>query len=219
MVTISLEALERYNAVQSRLAQLEAQDRERQETAAAEKIKRMAEKGEHEQALQTQRDELKKQIDTERAARMAIEDRAKRYALDGELSRTLSNYPLVPGGADQLTELWRKQFAVEPQGDSFQVRTPNTLLSVADFVASQLASDSFRHFLRAQNPGGGTSGGGTSGSLAPPTPPGSPPPAVQPKNLSEAAIMQWREMQTQKPENPAMDPSQPMGLHPLRKQA
>ena len=69
----------------------------------------------------------------------------------------LASQPLVPGGAEQLTQLWRNQFVVEPQGDSFTVRTP-TFQSVGDFVQAQLARPEYAHFIRASNPGGGTAG-------------------------------------------------------------
>ena len=62
-------------------------------------------------------------MQTERARLTQVEERAERYALDGELSRALAACNLVPGGAEQLTQLWRNQFLVNA-GDSFAVRTP-----------------------------------------------------------------------------------------------
>ena len=54
----------------------------------------MAAKGEIENALRLQREEAQKQLDAERSSRAAVEDRAKRYALDGEVSRVLASQPL-----------------------------------------------------------------------------------------------------------------------------
>src|SRR6202167_5976926 len=123
-VTIPLEQLQTFTSVQARLAQLESEQRQRDESARAEQVKLMAAKGEIENALRLQREEGQKALDAERSSRAAVEERAKRYALDGEVSRVLASQPVVPGGADQLTQLWRNQFIVEPQGDTFNVRTP-----------------------------------------------------------------------------------------------
>ena len=118
---------------------------------------------------------------SERASRSAVEERAKRYALDGEVSRVLASQPLVPGGAEQLTQLWRSQFVVEPQGDSFTVRTP-TFQSVGDFVTAQLARPEYAHFIRASNPGGGTAGT-TGAHQAAPTAPANSGPADSAQEL------------------------------------
>ena len=147
-VTIPLEQLQTFTSVQARLAQLEAEQRQRDESARAEQVKLMAAKGEIENALRLQREEAQKQLDAERSSRAAVEERAKRYALDGEVSRVLASQPLVPGGAEQLTQLWRNQFIVEPAGDSFTVRTP-TFQTVGDFVQAQLARSGVRAFPSA----------------------------------------------------------------------
>jgi hypothetical protein len=213
-VTIPLEQLQPFTSVQARLAQLEAEQRSRDEAARAEQVKLMAAKGEVENALRIQREEAQKQIDSERAAKASIEERAKRYALEGELSRVLASQPLVPNGAEQLTQLWRNQFTVEPQGDSFTVRTP-TFQSVGDFVKSKLAEPGYSHFIRAQNPGGGTAtpatGGG--GSLAAPTAPANA--AAQPeiKTFSDAIILQVKAMQEARGDKDGrVDPSRGFGL-------
>ena len=124
-VTIPLEQLQTFTSVQARLAQMEADQRSRDEAARAEQVKLLAQKGEIENALRIQREEGQKQLDSERASRSAVEERAKRYALDGEVSRVLASQPLVPGGAEQLTQLWRNQFVVEPQGDSLHGPYPD----------------------------------------------------------------------------------------------
>src|SRR5271168_921563 len=84
-VTIPLEQLQTFTSVQARLAQLEAEQRQRDESARAEQVKLMAAKGEIENALRLQREEAQKQLDAERSSRAAVEERAKRYALDGEV--------------------------------------------------------------------------------------------------------------------------------------
>ena len=90
-VTIPLEQLQTFTSVQARLAQLEAEQRSRDESARAEQVKLLAAKGEIENALRMQREEAQKALDVERSSRAAVEERAKRYALDGEVSRVLSS--------------------------------------------------------------------------------------------------------------------------------
>jgi hypothetical protein len=210
-VTIPLEQLQVFTSVQARLAQLEAEQRNRDETARAEQVKLLAAKGEIENALRIQREEAQKAIDTERSSRAAVEERAKRYALDGEVSRVLASQPLVPGGADQLMQLWRNQFVVEPKGDSFTVRTP-TFQSVGEFVQAQLVRPEYAHFIRASNPGGGTAGT-TGAHQAAPTSPAAPAPPIQPKNFGEAIILQMQDAQKNQPSDPRLNISAPMGLN------
>jgi hypothetical protein len=210
-VTIPLEQLQTFTAVQARLAQLEADQRARDESARAEQVKLLAQKGEIENALRIQREEGQRQLESERASRSAVEERAKRYALDGEISRVLASQPLVPGGAEQLTQLWRNQFVVEPQGDSFTVRTP-TFQSVTEFVGAQLTRAEYAHFLRPANPAGGTAGT-TGGHQAAPTAPAHPAAPAQPKNFGEAIILQMQDMQKNQPVDPRLNPAVPMGLN------
>src|SRR5215469_10261826 len=84
-VTIPLEQLQAFTAIQTRLAQMESEQRNRDEASKAEQVKLLAQKGEIENALRIQREEAQKQLDGERASRTAVEERAKRYALDGEI--------------------------------------------------------------------------------------------------------------------------------------
>ena len=66
-VTIPLEQLQTFTSVQARLAQMEADQRSRDEAARAEQVKLLAQKGEIENALRIQREEAQKQLDGERA--------------------------------------------------------------------------------------------------------------------------------------------------------
>jgi hypothetical protein len=208
-VTIPLDQLQTFTSIQARLAQVEAEQRSRDDAARAEQVKLLAQKGEIENALRIQREQAEQQLHTERSQRAAIEERAKRYALDGELARALASQPLVQGGAEQLTQLWRNQFMVDAQGDSFAVRTP-TFQSVTDFVSSQLAQPQYAHFLRSSNSGGtaGTSGG----NLTTPTPPANPGPAAAPRTLGEAVILHMQSMKGNGSADPRLDLSAPMGL-------
>jgi hypothetical protein len=210
-VTIPLEQLQTFTSVQARLAQMELDQRTRDDKATADRVTLMAQKGEIEKAMQIQREEAQKQLDAERVSHAATNDRAKKYALDGEVSRVLASQPLVPGGAEQLTQLWRSQFVVEPAGEGFAVRTP-TFQSVGDFVTAQLARPEYAHFIRASNPSGGTAGGGGGGSLAAPTSPANPAAVAQPKNFGEAIVLQMAEIQKKNNPDNRLDPSQAMGI-------
>jgi hypothetical protein len=208
-VTIPLEQLQTFTSIQARLAQVEAEQRQRDDAARVEQVKLLAQKGEVENALRIQREQAEQQLNTERSQRAAIEERAKRYALDGELSRVLASQALVPGGAEQLTQLWRNQFTVEAQGDTFSVRTP-TFQSVSDFVAGQLAQPNYAHFIRSTNAGG--TGGTTGAHQADPTPPLNAPAPVQPKTLGEAVILHMQSIKGNASADPRLDLSSPMGL-------
>ena len=152
-VSIPLEQLQAFTSIQARLAEMEAAQRAQQEATRQEQARILAQKGEVENALRMLRDQSEQTLSAERQKFAQVEERAKRYALDGEVSRTLAAHNLVPGGAEQLAHLWRSQFVVDAQGESFAVRTP-TFQTVGEFVSQQLARPEYAHFLRASNPGG-----------------------------------------------------------------
>jgi len=191
-VTIPADAFQSLTAAQTRLAKMEEETRQREQDQQREQAAILAKKGEIENALNLLRTESDKQLAAERASRTMTEDRAKRYALDAEVSRVLAGLPLVPGAPEQLTRLFRSEFQVDPQGDSFAVRTPQ-FQSVGDFVAATLAKPEYAHFVRAQNPGGGT-GGVSPASQASPTPAAQTAALEQPKTLSDAIILTMKEM-------------------------
>jgi hypothetical protein len=211
-VTVPIDQFNAFMAMQSRLAKVEEDNQRREAAAREEQVKILAAKGHVEEALRTQREESQRQLEAERVARATSEERAKRYALDGELARALGSQPLVAGGAEQLTQLLRDQFVVEPQGNSFTVRT-HDFKGVGDHIGAMLGRPEFAHFLRAQNPNGGT--GGATGTQSAPTPTNTPTLDGQPKDFSEAVIMQMAAMQRTQAD-PRLDRKQPMGLRPLQ---
>ena len=211
-VTIPVEQLQAFTQIQTRLAQMETDQKTRDEAARAELVKTMAAKGQVEEALRTQREQAQRDIEAERIKHQKLEERAKRYALDGQLTAALAAQPLVAGGAEQLTQLWRSQFVVEPQGDTFNVRTPD-FQPVGTWIAVQLGRPEYAHFLRAQNPAGGTAGAG--GVQSPPTTPGnSVTRDVQPKNMSEAVLLTMAARKKSE-DDPRLTPTLGMGLRPL----
>ncbi len=207
-ITISATDYTEFMATRTRLAAIEQERAREVAEANAREVAALAQKGQIEGALTMLRQQAQADLDAERVKSRATEDRAKRYALDGELARSLSSQPLVPGGAEQLTQLWRSQFHVQPEGDSFAVRTP-AFQSVGDFVTQQLARPEYAHFVRAGNPGGGHHGGG--GNLTIPTPAASPAPPVVPANMGEAVILHMQSL-AKNTNDPASDMSQSFGL-------
>jgi hypothetical protein len=186
-ITLTAEQWAAYTSTQNRVVELEEIERKRASDAQAAEVKALQAKGQIEAAFNLQREQARLELEAERKRLKDTEDRAKRYALDGELARALASQPLVSGGAEQLTRLWRDQFSVDVQGDSFAVRTPD-FQPVSSWIAAQLDRPEYAHFLRAQNPNGGTAGG-PPGLQGLPTAPAVVAPEKQPANLSEAVLM------------------------------
>jgi len=210
-VTIPLDQLQAFTSIQARLAEMEAAQRSQQEATQQEQARILAQKGQAEEALRMLRDQSDQAISAERQRFSQIEERAKRYALDIEVSRALTTYNLVPGGSEQLAHLWRSQFVVEAQGESFSVRTP-TYQSVGEFVSQQLARPEYAHFLRASTQGGTATGQTTQSAQ---TPPAGPTPAPQPRNMGEAVILHMQSAQKAQGDARA-NMNLPMGLKAAR---
>lgn len=211
-VTIPLEQLQAFTAVQARLNELEAQNRTRENETRQREIREMTARGETDAAMRAQQEESRIQIETERVARNTAEERAKRFARDAALGRVLSSRPLVPGAAKQLERLFAPDLIVDAQGESFNVRTAS-FQDLDSFVDAQLANPEYSHFLRAHNPNGGTAGGPASGGSAAPTSPANPATVEPPKNFGHAIIAQMLQIDKAKPSDSRLDPAQAMGLN------
>lgn len=229
--------LEAENRAAKHDAELVAQRAAQQEL----EFKRLTEKGETEKAMNlfkqqveenaaNQRRANEKAIEDERrAAKQAVDDAERRYqaerdekartvaasakyALDGEMGRALAACNLVPGGADQLAHLWRDQFSAVNDNGTYIVRT-STGQSPAEFAAAQLARPEYAHFVRAQNPDGGT-GGVQPGQQSAPSGTGSQQQPEQPKNLGEYVIRRMQNEIAARPGGgaPQHDLAAPMGL-------
>ncbi len=167
-VTIPADQFAALQGLQTKLAELEAANTRREQEAKEAQIKLMQEKGDAENAVKTLREQKDAELTSERAKAAALEERAKRYALDGELSRALAAQPLVsPAAAAQLAAIFRNEFQVAPEGDGFAVRT-RTLQPVGEFIKERSAHPDYSHFVKAEQRGG-TAGGGGGGGLAGPT--------------------------------------------------
>jgi hypothetical protein len=208
-VTIPVEQLNAFTSVQARLAQLESEQRSREAAAQQEQARILAQKGEVEDALRMVREQSEQQVQAERVKLQAIEERAKRYALEGELSRVLASQNLVPGGAEQLSRLWRQEFHVQAEGESFVVRTP-TFQSVNEYAKTQLARPEYAHFVRSSNQGG--TAGTTGGHQVPPTSPANVAPLSQPKSMGEAVILHMQSIREKDGIDPRLNLAAPMGL-------
>ena len=88
-ITLTTEQWSDYTKAQARIAELEEIERRRGAEAQAAEIKALQAKGQIEQAFNLQREQARLQLDAERKKLKETEERAKRYALDGELARAL----------------------------------------------------------------------------------------------------------------------------------
>jgi hypothetical protein len=185
--TLTPEQWAAYASSTARIAELEAAEARRAADAQAAEVRALQAKGQIEQAFNLQRTQAEEALKAERTKLAETEARAKRYALDGELARSLASFPLVAGGADQITRLIRDEFGVEAQGDTFVVRSKD-FRGVHDFITATLAKPEYAHFIRAQNPGGGTAG--TQGTQSAPTGPAIAAPPPGPANSMAEYVMQ-----------------------------
>jgi hypothetical protein len=209
-VTISTEQYQVLTGAVTRMAQMESEQRGREDAARLEQVNLMAQRGEVEKALRETREDAERRVNAERAQRDTIERQAKRYAVDGELNRILASQSnLVPNAAEQLVQLWRNQFQAEPQGETFVVRTPSAQ-SPGDFIAAQLALPQYAHFQRPASQGG--TGGGPGAQQSGPTPAANPAAAPVPKTLGEAVILHMQAIEKAKPSDTRLDMSSSMGL-------
>ena len=85
--SISPEQLQTFLGMSTRIAELEAQNRQRETAATEERIRLQTEKGQAVEAVQTLRTTKDAELKTERDLHIGLEDSAKRFALDGNLSR------------------------------------------------------------------------------------------------------------------------------------
>ena len=190
-VTISAKDYQEFLDSRAKLAQIEEARQKEAQEAQRREMEALAQKGQIEAALRMLREQSQQEVEAERTRLRQTEERAKRYALDGELSRALAAAPLAsPAAAEQLTQLWRSQLTVEAQGDSFVVRTP-TFQPVGEFVAQHLARPEYAHFVRAATQGG--AGGQTAQAAQ--TQAATPSPAPAPKTMGEAVILHMQSLQ------------------------
>jgi hypothetical protein len=176
-VTIPADQFTALQALQQKVTELEAENARREAAAREEQVKLLTQKGEAEAAVKTLREQKEAELAAERLRLSQTEERAKRYALEGELSRALAAQPLVsPAAAQQLASLFRSELQVHAESDGFVVRTP-TFQSAADFVRERLTKPEFAHFVKAGSQGGAT--GQTTQAIAAPANPARDPTAEQ----------------------------------------
>jgi hypothetical protein len=155
VVTLPVDQLQ---ALQARLAQLEGQQGAEASARQAAEAKLMIETGRADAAIAQFQSKL-----TE------AEERSRRFAADADLRRALSQYTFAgPAAAEQLVGLFRSETTADPDPvtGGFRTRTKDHK-PIDTMVRERLASPEYAHFLRAQNPGGGT-GGVQASSQSPP---------------------------------------------------
>lgn len=206
MVTIPLSTIQRYQDNETRLAKVEADRRQAEAAAQVQHATAVAKNGQLEEGLRLLQAQSDAALAAARQEKAQTEDRAKRYALDGEVSRALNEHQLVEGGADQLRDIWRGAFVAEPQGDSYAVRTP-TFQPVGDFIREQLKLPKFRHFLPATTSGGVGTVPGAAATIPTPAEHAPATPAMPaPQNFGAAILADWRlNKPTQQPLDPLND--------------
>lgn len=114
------------------------------------------------------------------------EDRARGFAIESEIARSLSQHSLVAGGAAQVSALLKGHFTADPAGNSFAIRSRDGR-AAADYVAAKLGSDEFAHFRSAGATGPANPATGQP-TMQPSPPVTIPPQFASPTNFSEAMI-------------------------------
>lgn len=147
-------------ATRARLAELEKAENDRVEQARLAEEEKLKAKGEFEKLIKQRDDRLA--AESKRAA--DAEERSKSYALDSQLAMAFAGHDLIEGSAEDLSELWRKDFEVVPEGDKWTVRSKDGR-AVKDVIAERLASTRYSNHVKATSRSG--SGGGSSDGAAP----------------------------------------------------
>lgn len=143
-------------ALKSRNRELEAKELARKEVEQKDADEKRRKAGEFDAMLK----EREEQIKTERQKATEAEGRSQTYARDRELALALSTHNLRDGAADDLMELWGKEFEAEAVGGTWRVKS-NDGRSVADVINERLKSARYAGFVKpdARAGGGGQSGG------------------------------------------------------------
>jgi hypothetical protein len=186
-------------AAKASLAALHQQQAEQRRAAEQEQARILAQKGEIEAAMKILREQTDQLLASERAAKAATEERAKRYALDGVVERELAPYDFLNSKLRALfaAEV-RSELRVEAEGDTFSVRSPD-LQPAAAVIAAKLAQPDYQAFLRPKgNPAGGTQPNPSAPPAVDPaaqqrTAPEPSQPAAQPRNLGEICLRHVQE--------------------------
>jgi hypothetical protein len=178
---------QRLTAAETRAAELELADRQRQTEAARRDQDALAARGDADNAraaLTAAREAADRDLAAARAETDSERNRARNAFRDRELALALSAHQLNKGAATQLMNLLRAELEAHPEGDSYAVRTKD-FVSVNDFVARQLAHEDYAHFLQPTT----TGGAGATGTNRPaPATPGETADARQARQLKEAMI-------------------------------
>jgi hypothetical protein len=198
---ITMSAAEYRQLLDSReeLRRVQEAERARANQAELDRARALAERGQIEDALNTTRAGLQRDLElaNQRAAALTqrVHERERRVALASAVAaaEAAAGFAVRPEARPVLEQLWADHFEVvdDPtRTDAFLVRERATLRPIADVVAERLRQPASAMFLAATNPGGTARPGGVQPGTTPP-----PAAAVaEPTNLGEALVAQFREV-------------------------
>jgi hypothetical protein len=215
-VAISLEQLQAFTTIQSRLAELEAAHRGQHEAAQRQIQDALLAKGQAEEAVRMIRQQTEESLAAERTRVAETQRQAQNYAIDVEVSRAIAGHQFVNDRARRQFETEvRSELTAVVEGNSFAVRTP-TFQSPAQLVAAKLGTPEQPNadyaYLLAPRGVGGTQTG--QQPQTPPAPPVQPAQPDRPPTLG-IAMLQHRQAAiaaTRSTNSPTTDMSMPMGL-------
>jgi len=212
-VTIPLEQIQAFTSMQARLAQIEADQRARDEAAQRDLQNALLAKGQAEEAVRLSREQHDLALKQEREQKAELQRQAQGFALDVSVARAMAGHSFVNDKARRSFEQEvRAELIAEPHGSTFNVRT-STFQTADDLVKSKLESPDYQ-FLLAPKGIVGTATPGQPNQAAPAAPAPTPQPEVRSKNMGHAYILQYKADQSNlgEPLDPRHDPSQPYGL-------
>ena len=152
--------------------------------------------------------EIRQANDATVAAIRADKQRLESQIGQSELSKAIAEHGISGPRAEQLSHLWRDQVVVDNAGDITSVRTRD-YRPVKDFVATELAKDTYSHFRPAPP--------STPGNPVNRPAPAAPEVPDQPRSLGEAFIANFQMQQRAREAgrvsaDPRLDPSRAVGL-------
>jgi len=188
-VTLPADEYQRLYGAAAQLSAMQAEQDRIQREAQQQAALAQAQRGEIQQAL----DALRQQsTEREQALTRRLHDREMSLAVAGSLAGvTFAN----PFAAQQAQQLLASGLQVVDVNGSLEVRHAQTGLRASDFIAQQLKTPAFAHFLAP------TTQGGTGNANADRTPQDGQQQAQKPTNLS-MAMLDW--IANQKRDEPQM---------------
>ncbi len=214
-VTIPLEQVQAFTSMQARLAQLESEQRSREQTAQQEQARILAQKGEVENALRMLRDQSEQQVQSPNG-------RGSRRSRSGPsgmpwTASSLAHWPRAtwsPAARSSSpssggTSSWSSRRAIVLRGADADVPVGRRVRLPAACPAR------VRPFRPGSEPGRAVPAGVQPSAQTPPSTPANLAQMPQPKNMGEAVILHMQGMQKAQGD-PRANMTLPMGLKAAR---